>query len=100
MPSPRVIEVSSSSARERGVQYGAAAADLVAQAIGYYREGFARQAGLNWDQALEHTRPWQALIERDFPEYLEEMAGIAEGAGVGLAEIVALNCRGEIMYDN
>lgn len=100
MPSPRVIEVSSASAFERGTQYGSAAADLIAGAIAYYREGFKRQAGLSWSEALEHSHPWRLLIERDFPELLEEMAGIAEGAGVELAEIVALNCRGEIMYDN
>ena len=100
MPGPRVIEVSSASALERGTQYGRAAADLVADAIAYYREGFARQAGLTWTEALEHSEPWRVLIERDFPELLEEMAGIAEGAGVALAEIVALNCRGEIVYDN
>jgi isopenicillin-N N-acyltransferase like protein len=100
MSSLRVLEVSSSSARERGVAYGAAAADLIARSIGYYRLGFARQAGLSWDQVLEHTLPWRDLIEREFPEYVEEMAGIAEGAGVQIADIVALNCRGEIMYDN
>lgn len=100
MPSPRILEVSSPSARERGRQYGNGAADLIARAIAYYQEGFARQAGLNWGQALEHTRPWRKLVERDFPETLDEMAGIADGAGVQLDEIVALNCRGEIMYDN
>ncbi len=100
MSGPRVIEVSSASALDRGTQYGTEAADLISRAIAYYREGFARQAGLGWEEALEHSQPWQKLIERDFPELLEEMAGIAEGAGVKLAEIVALNCRGEIMYDN
>jgi isopenicillin-N N-acyltransferase-like protein len=100
MPSPRIIEVSSSSALERGTQYGTAAADLIADAIAYYRVGFARQAGLSWDDAIEHTQGWQRLIERDFPGYLDEMAGIAAGAGVSLGEIVTLNCRGEIMYDN
>jgi isopenicillin-N N-acyltransferase-like protein len=100
MPSPRVIEVSSESALERGTQYGTAAADLIAAAIAYYRRGFSRQAGLSWTDALEHSRQWQLLIERDFPEMIEEMTGIAEGAGVTAAEIVALNCRGEIMYDN
>jgi isopenicillin-N N-acyltransferase like protein len=100
MPNPRVIEVSSTSALDRGRQYGAAAADLIAGAIAYYRAGFQRQAGLSWAGALAHGEPWRLLIERDFPELLEEMAGIAEGAGVELAEIVALNCRGEIMYDN
>jgi isopenicillin-N N-acyltransferase-like protein len=100
VPSPRIIEVASPSAHDRGRQYGSAAADLIEQAIAYYREGFAHQAGLTWDQVLEHTRPWHRLVERDFPELLEEMTGIAEGAGVLLSEIVALNCRGEIIYDN
>ncbi|MCI2423872.1 C45 family peptidase [Saccharopolyspora sp. K220] len=100
MPFPRVIEVSSASAFERGSQYGSAAADLIAAAIAYYREGFSRQAGLDWTEALEHSMPWHELIEQGFPELLEEMAGIAAGAGVQVAEIVALNCRGEIMYDN
>lgn len=100
MVSPRFLEVSSPSALERGIAYGSAAADLIERAIGYYRVGFARQAGLTWEQVAERTQPWRDLIEQDFPEYLQEMAGIAEGAGVGLADIVALNCRGEIMYDN
>ncbi len=100
MSSPRVIEVSSESALERGTQYGAAASDLIADAIAYYREAFAHQAGLGWEQALEHTGPWQQLIERDFPETFEEMEGVARGAGVRTSEIVALNCRGEIIYDN
>jgi isopenicillin-N N-acyltransferase-like protein len=100
MSSPRILEVSGSSALERGTAYGTAAADLIERSIGYYRLGFERQAGLTWDQVAEHTVPWRMLIEREFPEYLEEMAGIAEGAGVTLADIIALNCRGEIMYDN
>ena len=100
MQSPRVIEVSSPSAHERGVQYGSAAADLIARAIDYYRAGFAHQAGLGWDQVLDHIQPWQLLIERDFPEILDELAGVAAGAGVRLADILALNCRGEIIYDN
>ena len=100
MRSPRVIEVSGGAAHDRGKEYGSAVADLIADAIAYYRESFARQAGLDWAAAQAHSRPWQDLIEKDFPELLEEMAGIAEGAGVQLAEIVALNCRGEIMYDN
>lgn len=100
MPIPRIVEVSSPSAYERGVQYGSATADLVAQSIEYYREAFAYQAGLAWDEAQEHSRPWQDLVENEFPDLYEEMRGIADGAGVQLSEIVALNCRGEIIYDN
>ena len=100
MPSPRVVEISGSTPLERGTRYGSAAADLIADSIAYYRQAFARQAGLRWEQVLEHTRPWHRLVEAEFPEMLEEMAGIAHGANLELAEVVALNCRGEIMYDN
>jgi isopenicillin-N N-acyltransferase-like protein len=100
MPIPRIVEVSSPSPFERGVQYGSATTDLVAQSITYYREAFAHQAGLDWDQALEHAQQWQGLVQEQFPDLYDEMRGIAQGAGVELAEIVALNCRGEIIYDN
>jgi isopenicillin-N N-acyltransferase-like protein len=100
MPMPRVIEISSPSALERGLQHGTAAADLIAQAIAYYQEAFAYQAGLNWQEAQAHAAGWQELIARKYPDIHEEMVGIARGAGVALSEIVALNCRGEIMYDN
>ncbi len=100
MPLPRVIEMTSSSAFERGRQYGAGAGDLIALSIAYYKEAYANQAGLNWPQVLEYVKPWQQMIEADFSDQFNEMRGIADGAKVELAEIVALNCRGEIMYDN
>ena len=100
MPFPRVIEMTSSSAFERGRQYGAGAADLIARSIAYYQEAFANQAGLNWAQVLDYVGPWQEMIQSDYSALFDEMRGIADGANVELAEIVALNCRGEIMYDN
>lgn len=95
----RTIEVTGASALERGTRYGQAAADLIADAIAYYARAFEHQSGLAWRDVLERARPWQRLIADEFPEQLEEMTGIASGAGVTLTEIVTLNCRGEIVYD-
>ena len=100
MAGVRVVEVAGASGRERGVQYGRATGDLIARAIDYYTESFGSQASLTWEQAQAHSEPWARMVERDFPEIYQEMAGVAEGAGVALSEIVALNCRGEIIYDN
>lgn len=95
----RTIEVSGSSPLERGTRYGQAAADLIADAIAYYARAFEHQSGLRWPEVLERARSWQRLIADEFPELLEEMTGVATGAGVTLTEIVTLNCRGEIVYD-
>lgn len=100
MPTPRVIELSGDSPFERGIQYGAAAADLIADGIAYYRQAFQRQARLSWEEALRYVRQWEPLIQRDFPDLLEDMRGIARGAEVRFEEILALNCRGELIYDN
>ncbi|MEV6281543.1 C45 family peptidase [Kribbella sp. NPDC051770] len=95
----RIIEVSSPSAYDRGLQYGRAAADLVAASIDYYRAAFEQQLGRTWTEVQTLSAPWERLIGTDFPELYEEMRGIAAGAGVAVREIVVLNCRGEIVYD-
>ena len=95
----RIIEVSSSSAHDRGRQYGRAAADLIGAAIEYYGQAFEHQTGRTWAEILELSEPWERLISRDYPELYDEIRGIADGAGVATREIVVLNCRGEIVYD-
>jgi isopenicillin-N N-acyltransferase-like protein len=95
----RIIEISSPSAHDRGRQYGRAAADLIAASIGYYRQAFEFQTGRTWAEILTLSDPWERVISTDFPELFEEIRGIAEGADVQVREIVALNCRGEIVYD-
>lgn len=37
-------------------------------------------------------------ILKRYPELLEEMQGVADGAGVSLASIIALNVRTEVTY--
>jgi isopenicillin-N N-acyltransferase like protein len=100
MASFRVIEISGDDPTSRGRQYGTAATDLIHRALRYYRVAFAEQAGLTWDGVTAHVQPWRELIEHDYPDLAAEMRGIAAGAGVPVDDIVALNARGEIIYDN
>lgn len=60
---------------------------------------FQRTCGLDWPavQAVA-TTTFLPVLERKWPRYLREMEGIAQGAGVSIADIVALNVRTEIAF--
>jgi len=92
-----VIEIGG-SAFDRGVQHGEQARDRLAASIGIYQERFARTAGLEWDAAVEHGRGFGKSIEELDPLIFEEMRGIATGSGFTIDEIVAINCRTEILF--
>ncbi|WP_037068130.1 acyl-CoA--6-aminopenicillanic acid acyltransferase [Pseudonocardia acaciae] len=86
--------------RERGRHYGEAAGPRVRASIDYYAAAFARSSGLDWPEVMARARRWLPLVEDFAPDLVEEMAGVAEGAGVDPLEVLALNARGEIVYDH
>ncbi|WP_029264730.1 MULTISPECIES: C45 family autoproteolytic acyltransferase/hydolase [unclassified Microbacterium] len=95
----RTIEISGAP-RERGRRYGEAAADLIAGSIEYYTEALTQQTGMSWAAITDSVSRWVPISEQIAPHLVEEMRGIAEGAGVAFAEIVTLNVRGEFVYDH
>ncbi|MGO3148343.1 MAG: C45 family autoproteolytic acyltransferase/hydrolase [Leucobacter sp.] len=95
----RVLEVSG-NARERGRQYGEGAHDLIERALGYYREALTRQTGMSWAAVTDSVSKWLPISEQFAPHLVEEMRGIAEGAGVSFNEILTLNVRGEFVYNH
>ena len=95
----RVLEVSG-TARERGRQYGEGASDLIDRALGYYREALTRQTGMSWAAVTDSVLKWLPISEQFAPHLVEEMRGIAEGAGVSFNEILTLNVRGEFVYNH
>ena len=50
------------------------------------------------DRVTEHAELYRPAIEAYNAQYLAEMAGIAEGAGLEAADILAINVRTEIMF--
>jgi len=68
--------------RERGRQYGGLARDRVHASVDLYRTVFSHFAGWDWDTVTRHAATYQPSIEAVHPRYLDEMAGIAEGAGL------------------
>ncbi len=84
--------------RERGRQYGAAARERVLVSLESYERVFKYYAGWDWGKVRREAAGYAGPIEALDSRYLEEMQGIAEGAGVDLEDILALNVRTEVMF--
>jgi isopenicillin-N N-acyltransferase-like protein len=84
--------------RDRGRQYGETARALVRRSIQAYEGVFAHYAGWDWPTVSEHALRYVAPIEAVWPQYLEEIRGIAEGAGVDFADVMAINTRTEVLF--
>lgn len=91
----RVIEVSG-PAFERGRQHGERAREGVERSIATYARLFAH-CGMDWHEAQERAAPFRGVIGKFDAALLEEIEGIAAGAGRSVGEILALNARTEIL---
>src|SRR4051812_8858074 len=90
-----LIEISGSP-RERGRQYGAAARERILHSVATYARLFA-YCGMTWGEAELRALRYRDPIAATSPDLLEEIDGIAEGAGLTKGEILALNARTEIL---
>ncbi|MEV8016848.1 C45 family peptidase [Streptomyces sp. NPDC086554] len=93
-----LIEISGTPI-ERGHQYGEAVRPQLHAALAYYEEAFGQSSGLTWNQVATRAARWLQPVRDYAPHLVEEMRGIADGAGVDLPDILALNARGEVIYD-
>ncbi len=83
---------------ERGFYYGRECRDEIKISLDSYRRLFMKEKGFTWEQARKIAGRFLPCIRGRYDAYLEEMKGIADGAGAEFDEILALNCRTEIMY--
>lgn len=83
--------------RERGRIHGREMRGAIRANCDTYLERF-EAGGAKPAAVLEQSDAWAEFLERDTPEYGEEMAGIAEGAGLSITEIALLNARYELAY--
>ncbi|SHN46323.1 C45 family autoproteolytic acyltransferase/hydolase [Cryptosporangium aurantiacum] len=98
-PEPLFVEIDAPTPRERGRQHGEQAAAAVVRSRDRYAEYFGTRLGLPWARVQELAELWIPPTRDLAPDLLEEMDGIAESTGLTLPEVVALNGRGEIVYD-
>src|ERR1700678_206227 len=83
---------------ERGLQYGTQARPRVRRSVQAYQRVFAHFAGWDWETVRREAARFEAPIGDFRPGYLDEMRGIADGAGLDLTDVLAINVRTEVMY--
>jgi isopenicillin-N N-acyltransferase like protein len=83
-------------AHERGVELGRRFATEIADTVARYRRLFERRAEGPFDVDLWSGRAWRG-IQALAPQHADEIAGIAEGAGLEPAQVASVNARTEIL---
>ncbi|QHI98961.1 acyl-CoA--6-aminopenicillanic acid acyltransferase [Xylophilus rhododendri] len=81
---------------ERGVSYGSQAAERIRIGAGHYIAQLAA-AKFGWDDIVAAVAQYLPVIEKFEPAYVEEMRGMAQGAGQPFEAIVLLNARTELL---
>ena len=84
---------------EQGRQLGAGAADLIRENLALTRtqrqEVDTGRDCTDYDAVTRRNEKW---VAREFPELLEEIAGIAEGAEVDRGELLSMNLNPHLTY--
>jgi len=83
---------------ERGRQYGEQARERVRTSVEAYGEVFGHWAGWSWPRVTDEARRYEAPIAAFEPRYVEELRGIADGAGLPFEDVLAINVRTEVMF--
>ena len=96
---PIIALPQNASALARGRLYGQAAAARIRHSVHTYAKLFAF-CGIDWATACQRAQRYAAVITQLDPALMEEMQGIAEGSHWRLDDILALNCRTEILPPN
>ncbi|KAJ4123107.1 hypothetical protein NW768_010101 [Fusarium equiseti] len=94
-----MLEVHCSGAPyEIGHQHGTAAKDKVLGSLSFYRNLFQETCSMNWEAVRQEAKKYIEPLRALSPRHVEEMQGIAEGSGVDILDIIALNVRTEITF--
>jgi isopenicillin-N N-acyltransferase-like protein len=98
---PPLIEVSGTH-REMGRQIGEAAREQVQHSVANAHiliDAAYNTLELTWQGAQNQSRKYLPFAEERYPQYVEEMRGIAEGSNVEFNDIVTLNAMEAVTTD-
>ncbi len=83
---------------ERGLQYGKACPGEIALSIQSYTDLLMLRRKITWEQAKTLAGKYLPAIKACDSAYVEEMRGVADGAGVTFEDILVLNARSELLH--
>ncbi|HCE18106.1 MAG TPA: hypothetical protein DEQ80_09625 [Anaerolinea thermolimosa] len=87
---------------QMGCQFGEACRDQIRHSVENARE-LVQDAydtlQLNWEGAIIQSRKYIPFAEERYPEYVAEMRGIADGAGVSFDEVAVVNAMEAVTMD-
>jgi isopenicillin-N N-acyltransferase-like protein len=79
-----------------GLAHGRAFAEQIRFNLEFYQRWLSRSGAVPVPRLLELARAFAPVIEASFPELMEELDGIAIGAGMSGEEILLINARTDI----
>lgn len=82
---------------EIGFAHGSKAKEKVEKSFSWYRERFIKACETDWDSIKNYACTFTECINKYDPDILEEIKGIADGSGLGIEEILAVNIRTELL---
>ncbi|KAH8664251.1 acyl-coenzyme A:6-aminopenicillanic acid acyl-transferase-domain-containing protein [Xylariales sp. PMI_506] len=92
--------VASGSPWQIGFAHGSQIPKRISVAIANYSVLFFETADADWKESKARAATYLPFLEENEPDLVEEMRGIAAGAGVDFLDILALNLRSEISLTN
>jgi isopenicillin-N N-acyltransferase-like protein len=101
-PSPPPLVRVAGSHRDMGRQIGEACASQVRHSIDNAQvllDSAYEKLELTWDGARIQARKYMPFAQERYPQYVEEMMGIAEGAGVLFEDVATLNAIEAVTVD-
>jgi isopenicillin-N N-acyltransferase like protein len=86
------------SPEEMGARYAGSVPDMIGSNMEAYRQRFADQAGLDAAGVAAAGEAFRRATLEHHPRIAAMLDALADGAGVAVAEIYALNARTELLY--
>lgn len=94
---PKIVV--SGSSRQKGVMYGEQAKERILKSVAFYNSTFNKN-NISAETLAALIEKYRRVIAENYPDKLEEVKGIAEGSGIPVEQIIALNCRTEILQSS
>ena len=89
--------------REMGYQIGQHRRAAIHAMLATYRRHFDNEGERlrinSWREATLHARKYLPFAEESVPQYVEELQGMAEGAGIDFNDLLVLNCMEALTED-